>query len=213
MNNPRRIAIVLHGDRPVNDDIQLWTKESDLVVAADGAADLLMNIGIAPDVVIGDMDGVSADTLQERGDGTVIFEEGQNNTDFQKALKYAESLSPDSIAILNFEGHRLDHVLSALFTDFDKNLRFIGSDAQVRKLPQGRHSIRTKPECRISLLALEPSEISNAEGLQYDPVGLKFEIGGRDGVSNRATGDHVRLTVALGSFLVFVQRFAEEERW
>ena len=36
-------------------------KNGDLVIAADGGLDSLMSLGITPDLVLGDMDSVSAD--------------------------------------------------------------------------------------------------------------------------------------------------------
>src|SRR5688572_13673865 len=117
MAKPVRVAIVLHGDYGHSEDIRLWTSEADYVVAADGAADVLLELGISPSIVIGDLDGIRADTIQELPPDSMIAHDDQSTTDFQKACAFVKRrFSGASIAVLNFEGSRLDHVLSTLFS-------------------------------------------------------------------------------------------------
>jgi thiamine pyrophosphokinase len=87
MKISEKVAIVLHGEYSKPDDLWAWSQEADMIIAADGAADTLLSLGIKPDVVIGDMDGIRSDTLDGLPEGAVVREEDQESTDFQKALR------------------------------------------------------------------------------------------------------------------------------
>lgn len=213
MAKPVRVAIVLHGDYGNSEDIRSWASEADYVVAADGAADVLLELGITPDKVIGDMDGIRADTIQELPPDSVITEEDQNTTDFQKASAFVKkNFSGASVAVLNYEGSRLDHVLSTLFSA-EPWMHFVGQQAVGHVLDVGDHSIATERNTRVSLLPLPKAALTRTEGLLYDASGLTLEIGGRDGVSNEATADEILISIASGRLIAFVQSFEGEPRW
>jgi thiamine pyrophosphokinase len=212
MEKSDRVALVLHGEYASPNDIRSWCAEAQAIVAADGAADVLLDLGITPNFAIGDMDGMRADTLQELGPAAIPVDD-QNTTDFQKCLRFCrESLRADRIAVLNFEGSRVDHMLSALCSA-GEGVRFVGTDAQILALGAGEHRLRTSPGIRVSLLPLPEASVSASEGLMYDPVGVDFRIGGRDGMSNEASSNDVKLAIASGTLLAFVQRFEGETRW
>src|SRR5688572_22198900 len=193
MAEPPRVAIVLHGDYREEEDIRLWTSEADYVLAADGAADVLLELGITPDKVIGDMDGIRADTIQELPPDSLVTEEDQNTTDFQKCCTFVKKNFPGAgIAVLNFEGARVDHMLSALFSAED-GMVFVGSTALARVLGSGRHSICAGRNARISLVPMPEAKVATTEGLLYDAGNLVLAIGGRDGISNEAIADEVRI--------------------
>jgi thiamine pyrophosphokinase len=213
MEVANKVAIVLHGDFAQPNDLRLWTSEAEVVIAADGAADVLLELGITPTKVIGDLDAIRADTLQSLPAEDVIHEESQDTTDFQKALAYSQKkYARAKIVVLGFEGTRLDHVLSTLSSS-PEGLRLVGSDAQLFVLGKGTHVLHASQEVRVSLLPYPAARVSFAEGLLYDPVGLDLRLGGKDGVSNEATADKVKLTIESGRLLVFVQRFEGEQHW
>lgn len=143
----------------------------------------------------------------------MVAQDDQNTTDFQKALQYCrKELSPESVAILNFEGSRLDHVLSSLYSAH-AGVRFVGSSAQIHVMGTGQHVLAVRKSLRLSLMPHPLAVISASMGLLYDPTGISLELGGRDGISNEATGDEIQLTIASGTLLAFVQRFEGESRW
>ncbi len=218
MQKSDKVAIVLHGDLGKSDDLWTWTKEDDMVVAADGAADVLMSLGIRPALVIGDMDGILPQTLELLPETAVTKLLDQNSTDFQKALRHVhDNFYVKSLAVLSYEGTRVDHMLSALFTAAaytDKmRLRFVGSDAQAIVLGPGEHLLDTRPDIRVSLLPLGTVTVETATGLTYNADGMTFSVGASDGISNVATGDRVGLNISAGSLVAFVERFEGEAHW
>lgn len=217
MNARSKAAIVLHGEYSKPDDLWAWTEGADVVIAADGAADTLMSLGIDPDIVIGDLDSLRVDSREELREKLVQVED-QDSTDFQKALAYAcEQCSAVSVAVLAYEGKRVDHMLSAIFASAGYagrvRLRLISGDSQGHVLGEGAHRLTTRAALRVSLLPLGEVRIEQGDGLEYAVTGLSLAIGGRDGVSNRAVGDEVALEISRGTLVAFVERFDEEEKW
>lgn len=218
MKKADRVAIVLHGEFNKPDDLWAWTGEADMVIATDGAADTLLTLGIKPGIVIGDMDGIRNDTLASLPEDAIVKSDDQDSTDFQKALDYAtDALQAKNVAVLAYEGSRVDHMLSSLFTPAPyadtMSIRFVGREAQVLVMGKGTHEFPAKAGLRISLLPLGAVTIETATGLTYPIDGLTLFVGGRDGISNEATHDAVTLEISSGALLAFVQRFDGEPRW
>ncbi|MDR2158233.1 MAG: thiamine diphosphokinase, partial [Holosporaceae bacterium] len=78
------------------------------IVAADGAANTLIQNGIEPDIIIGDLDSVDDNTLLCR---THLKIDSQVHTDFEKALNFIEEKSISPAIVMGVDGGYIDHVL------------------------------------------------------------------------------------------------------
>lgn len=90
----------------------------DRVVAADGGADLALQLGIVPDCVVGDMDSLTpAGRERLKGLGAVfyLYLPEKDDTDTQLALKLAQKEGAKEIVVWGGAGDRIDHTLSNLF--------------------------------------------------------------------------------------------------
>lgn len=118
-----------------------------IVVALDGAAHQLLPLGIKPNIIIGDLDSITATpniwgitALHHNPkpyignfDTLIVTASNQNYTDYQKALfflkhqvhQYYNYPKPSTIHIASSPGSRIDHELSNIFTlkhTYDPNL-------------------------------------------------------------------------------------------
>lgn len=103
-----------------------WDKESlieDLkgdkffVICIDGGTNYAYEIGIIPNLIIGDMDSIEARSLRRYKELGIPFKEfprDKDKTDFHLALEEMERLSIKEVSIYGIVGTRLDHTLSAL---------------------------------------------------------------------------------------------------
>lgn len=174
----------------------------------------MAEIGLVPNIVVGDLDGIDEQVRASLAEGTIVQVTNQDTTDFQKCLAYCRERGATEIAVLNYEGRRVDHMLSGLFAaSAQGGIRFVGADAQAQFLAQGRHRLATSAGIRVSLIPLEPTRVVAASGLEYDPTGIELTVGGRDGISNRALGDEVSLEIGAGRLIAFVERFEGEPCW
>ena len=81
------------------------------IIAADGGANFLADQSISPDLIIGDLDSVSEQKIQNLETQKIIRISNQNTTDLEKVLFNTQS--PLTLGI-GFLGSRIDHELAAL---------------------------------------------------------------------------------------------------
>lgn len=87
------------------------TEESDVIIAVDGGTNHCNRIGVQPDAIIGDMDSLPADKLedyQSRGVEIILHPEEKDATDLELALDYAVKKNPSRIIIWGGIGTRWD---------------------------------------------------------------------------------------------------------
>ena len=87
--------------------------DADVVIAADGGADVAMAMNRSVDVLVGDMDSISEAALAwVRRDGVRLIEHpvDKNETDLELALEVAVAASPHVHVIAGAAG-RLDHAM------------------------------------------------------------------------------------------------------
>ena len=80
------------------------------MIAADGGAELARMLGLSVDLVVGDMDSISAETLAgiERVERHAAEKDA---TDLELALVAALRFEPERVLVLGGGGGRLDHLL------------------------------------------------------------------------------------------------------
>lgn len=177
-----------------------------VMVAADGAADRLAAMGLAPVLAIGDMDSIGAPGIAAAG--RLIELPEQDTTDFEKCLYATEA--PLYLAV-GFTGARLDHtlaVLHALLAWPEKRAVLIGESEVITLAPAGRAlRVAVRPGSRVSVFPLRPLTAS-AEGLEWPLEGLTLAPGERIGTSNRAVAPEVTLRFDGPGAVVMLERDA-----
>jgi thiamine pyrophosphokinase len=156
------------------------------LIGADGGADVIVEAGLRPEVIVGDFDSLR-EPLSWLGKTRLIQLPEQETTDFEKALY--STRSPVTIG-MGMTGGRFDHTLAAL-------------DAVARHAPK-RHivlvdeydmalglteafSFEVERGERVSIHPLAPIAFWHSEGLDYPLDAVKLAPGVRTGTSNRAT--------------------------
>jgi thiamine pyrophosphokinase len=84
----------------------------DLLIAADHGAEYLLDLGVFPDILIGDLDSLSPEALKRiRQQGIIpkIYPAQKDQTDLELALDQAIAYGMNRIKILGGLGNRLDH--------------------------------------------------------------------------------------------------------
>ena len=171
------------------------------IIAADGGANILLQMGIQPTAIIGDLDSLDRDLMIDAG-VTLLHIPEQETTDFEKCLYSVEA--PMFLA-LGFIGGRFDHTLATLhaMAKFigQKYVLLIGRE-DASFIHMGELTLATEPGQVVSIFPLSSIEFASSKGLKYPLDGLKFDIGTKIGTSNLATGDEARIIPAAGYFEV-----------
>lgn len=174
------IAILAHGDFPSSGACLEVLRTADLRVCCDGAAASLINAGLEPDYIVGDMDSLPGD-LQARFADRIRRCSGQEDNDMTKAFHFALGLNPSRITILGATGAREDHTLGniSLLLDYAAEapcpvemLTDYGRFAVIRDSA----TMNATPGQEISIFCFDSSVRITAEGLQYPTDKVVFDF-------------------------------------
>jgi thiamine pyrophosphokinase len=207
-------VILAHGERPSRRFIEHLRRSASLFLAADGAANYLAELGIAPDVVLGDFDSLHPDTKRVFSNSRFVFNADQETCDLEKGVVYALDQGATQIALIGAQGGRIDHSL----TTISILLKF-ASQAQIAILDENAVTYCVQEELEIegkagetlSLIAFTPVEDVYLEGVQWPLHGENLYPGSR-GVSNVILNPPVRVRARNGVLLLsHLRHFSSEE--
>ncbi|MGI9149314.1 MAG: thiamine diphosphokinase [Chloroflexota bacterium] len=186
------------------------------VVAADAGAATALAFGLQPDVVVGDLDSISAAVLAElRLHGVQIetHPRDKDATDGQLAIERALLVRPTCLWLLGFlGGPRLDQALASVFLLSQLRSPAVLMDERnecLLLLSGGEHAWAPEANEVISLLALSADVTGvRTEGLRWPLDGERLELGATRGVSNEPNASPVRVSIERGQLLI-TRHFAD----
>ena len=175
------------------------------VIAADGGAELAWMLGLSVDLVVGDMDSVSAETLAgiERVERHAAEKDA---TDLELALVAALRFEPERVLVLGGGGGRLDHLFGGLLLLAAEAYAGVRVDAQFGAAAvhviRGERTLHGEPGELISLLAVHGRARGVVtDGLVYALRRETLEPGSSRGVSNVFAGPQARIALEGGVLL------------
>ncbi len=173
-----------------------WTSQSTsidsatTIVALDGAYLTARNKGLNIDVLLGDLDSISQDDMNQiDSTRTQILEiNNQNTTDLDKAIDYLDDQQHDTITVLNALGGRTDHCLhniQALIRHYhaSRPITIQTCSEKIYALRDQKVVITAALGTGIGLIGA-PMAIINTKGLQYELNNFFATFGERDSTSN-----------------------------
>jgi thiamine pyrophosphokinase len=205
-DNSGTVVVVAAGSGP---DVRGLLPADAVVIAADGGLDRAGELGLAPALVIGDLDSVSPEALGAAESAGVTVERhpaAKDATDLELALHAALGLAPRRIVVVGSDGGRLDHMLGSLLLLGVDALAGVAVDALVGgalvHVVRGTRVLAGDPGETITLLALHgPARGVTTEGLLYPLRGETLEPGSCRGVSNAFTRVEASVSLASGVLL------------
>jgi thiamine pyrophosphokinase len=192
-----------------------WAPNADRVVAADGGTALAHELGLFPDLIIGDIDS-SPPSLVERfqAQGVEVRRYDHNTkleTDTELALLAALEWQPDIIVLLGALGGRLDHALANILlltrTAFiPLDIRIIDGKQEAFLAKPGQwNSIRGDEGDTVTLLPVGEDALGvRTKRLHWPLQGETLPQGHGRGVSNRIDEKGAQVTLDEGLMLVVV---------
>ena len=185
-------AVIFANGNTDNSDFVFSGK--DLIIAANGGTHYCLNLGLTPDVVIGDLDSLTADDikgLQIASVEIIRYPTKKDQTDLDLALKLAIDRGADEIVVFGAMGGRWDMSIANILLPAEQNL----SHATIRII-DGRHEIillRAENEITfrgekgdiLSLIPLGRDALGiTTIGLEYPLKDDLLRLGSSRGISN-----------------------------
>ncbi|MDR0640489.1 MAG: thiamine diphosphokinase [Holosporales bacterium] len=168
------------------------------VIAADGAANQLISQGVAPDVVIGDLDSVDYELLARLN---CVRIDDQDSSDFQKAITYMRPRELLPCIILGMTGGYADHILNniSIFNDCDESI-FLTPSMLGQKLTQN-DNFSFPLNTKLSVFGF-PKGIITTKGLRWNLTKSQLEFCGINSCFNRTVSETFSVTIHSGSVLL-----------
>lgn len=186
-----------------------------LLICTDGAVNNLA--GREPDVIVGDMDSLSA-ALKEQYKDRLIIDTCTETNDLTKAVTYAHKQGIRIITILGATGLREDHTLAnisllgsyarmmdsvRMVTDY--GVFHVFADAARSLVPDSYTAVKIPctPGLPVSFFALNPAMRLRAKGIVYPVENVIFDAWWK-ATLNTCTGTSLDLQFINGPLLVYI---------
>lgn len=207
------LGVLAGQDIPI-ETVVAWCKSADFVIAADGAANRLIDSGLSPDVIVGDLD--SLEPIHASTHARVCADLDQETTDCDKLLAYARQKFPGSaLSIVGIEGDRFDHVLASLHSiaKSSPNCRLVLRDGVAWFVRPGHEVIAsTIPDQTVSLIPITDCSGVVLAGVAW-PTNPIISPLGATSISNYATDCEVRAKLETGMALLVLRGDTSEPTW
>jgi thiamine pyrophosphokinase len=201
-------VIVSNGFPPSKELLKKEAKSANILIGADGGGNKILERGLTPDVVIGDMDSFQR---PEECNFEIIHEPDQETNDLEKALKLALKNGATSCHVLGSFGMRMDHSLKNLsvmkqFSSSFEELIFRDERFDAFLITK-QYSGEIPVGNVVSLFPLS-GEVKGitTTGLKYALAGESLINGQRDGTSNETMEPEFSVEVAEGDLVLFIER-------
>ncbi len=203
----KKALIIANGKPPKKSDVIYLIKRGyDFIIAADGGANSLKKIGIAPNVIIGDFDSVTEETLDFfRAKSEIKRLKRQSDTDVEKAIKFAISKKFTDAILLGASGDRLDHTLcniGNLLKYGDKIKLGMLHEKTFARVYKGKITLRTVPNETVSFYAFSRKTRITTKGLKYRLENEPLPFGERSSTSNVARAEEIEINSKSGKIIV-----------
>ena len=163
----KNYSVVLNGSFPRKSFLIEMIKNSDFIIAIDGAGNKLIDINVIPNVVIGDLDSFKKDENRKLN---IIKTIDQSKTDFQKSLDWCVKNDIKSLSIFAISGMNEDHFLGSLYilNEYSDKINWRAySDFSIISPSIGEKSFNSFKGQKVSLFALNNKSIVSSKNLEY----------------------------------------------
>lgn len=199
-----KTIVLANGNFPKHKIPLAFLHNAEQIVCCDGAAQNLLNIGIKPDFIIGDLDSVSEEIKKKFAD-ILLYRAEQETNDLTKAVEFCIENKRTEITILGATGKREDHTLGnlALLTDYAEkaNVQMLTDDGVFTPLLETGTLESYRGE-QVSIFSLRSETLFTFHNLLY-PVKNRKLTSWWQGTLNEAETDNFTIGFDKGKVLVF----------
>jgi thiamine pyrophosphokinase len=197
-------VVLADGDFPKNELPLGFLRNASQIICCDGATQNLLDFGLEPDYIVGDMDSISENLKKRFAQVLRRFSEQETN-DQTKSVRFCVENGWKQITILGATGKREDHTLGnlSLITDYAEiaNIQLL-TDYGVF-VPQLKSEIfESYPGQQVSIFSLDSETLVTTDDLVY-PIKNRPLNSWWQGTLNEATANSFKVEIDKGKLLIF----------
>lgn len=201
-----KTVILADGNFPVHEIPLGFLRDADIIICCDGSVENLVNAGMTPEAIIGDMDSISQ-FLRKRYADRIFIDDDQQSNDLTKAVQWCHESGYNDIVIVGATGKREDHTLGniSLLAEYSKyvNVRMVTDTGIIIPFHESC-KVQSYNGQQVSLFSIDPETQITSKGLKYPLINRKLG-NWWEATLNEATGDNFRLEFSSGSLLVYLK--------
>ena len=209
-----RALIIANGHVEKDEIIKEEYNKADLVICVDGGARYAVRAKITPNIIIGDLDSIHKDILNEmkmKDIEFIKFPTKKDMTDTELAIEYAVDKGTTEIVLLGVTGTRLDHTLANIML----LIKLLNNNIEGKIVDDHNEIFITKDSLDIekeenTFLSIIPliQNLSGVtlEGFEYETREREFKLSSTLGISNVITKDRGHIKIDSGIALVIKSR-------
>ncbi len=207
----KKALLVLGGKKDSSQEFYVSKiNKADYLVAVDSGANLLYELKILPDLLIGDMDSIEKNVLiwcNENSVETKVFDQKKDETDTELALNEIHKKGFREVQLLNALGDRPDHFLTTilLMYSYSKKMNIrIHSDKLISGVVSGSKELKAEPGELWSILPVgEKVPTVSLKGFEYEIKNKTMPFNKPYGTSNVARNNEVIIDTGKGAVIFF----------
>ena len=198
------VVILAKGDFPQHPIPLRILNEARTIICCDGAVNSLIEYGLRPSHIIGDMDSITGE-LKTKYEDQLIHIPAQNENDLRKAVSWAENNGAKEAIILGATGKRDDHNLANIFTllEFPSQMEMtINTDFGKFSIVKSEHEFNSFSGEQVSIFSTDKS-------IEITSTHLKYKLNSKNlnslynGSLNESTNEYFSLNISHGQIMVY----------
>jgi thiamine pyrophosphokinase len=198
--------LILQGKAPDPEIFRFFPNT--FLIATDGAANGLIELGIIPHIIIGDLDSFNSSLLPEDANSQIIQIVDQEKNDFEKALDYCLEKNLLDIAVFGIHGGDFEHSLNNVsvlwkYVDSFINITIIDSKTRIAIPISSDMTSQVFHQDEIISLIPFPHARLTTSGFEWELHNEVLELSVREGARNRCLSNSLHISVHEGRFLFF----------
>lgn len=209
-----KALIVLNGKILDLNRLRVVGKEVDFILSADGGTNHCLQASLIPDLVVGDLDSISEESIQiikKNGIPIEKFPVKKDKTDSELASDYVIDKGFKDITIMGAIGNRMDHTLANILlltklTEKGIKGRIIDGNNTIY-LVEDELTLENQAGFYVSIIPITNSGILiSLKGFEYELENTEIKFGSTLGISNRIVKNKGIVKVHKGRGLVIVSK-------
>lgn len=196
--NQAKSILCLDGNLP---DKNFFKNINIPIIAADGAANKLLELDINPAVIIGDLDSINSENFLN---SKIIYNPDQNQNDFQKSLQYLKNNMLLPAIICGANGGYIDHILNNINIIIENECMFYDPPIIGYALnAPTKINLELELNTKLSLLGIENAKASTT-GLKWELNNSVLTFPGSNSCYNRSISKNISIEVIDGKLLLLI---------
>jgi thiamine pyrophosphokinase len=197
-------VILADGSFPEHPTPLMYLRKADHIICCDGSAGTLINAGMEPEAIVGDLDSINP-LLADKYSDRLFRNSEQETNDLTKAVRWCINKKYDNLVIIGATGKREDHTIGnvSLLAEYAREASVVMFTDTGSFTPILQSSIiKSFPGQQISLFSIRPETRISTTGLRYELSELRLRNWWM-GTLNEAVGDSFEVCFRKGAVIIY----------